>query len=345
VRGRELKTKLVHRRATMKTLAILTLGIAVAGPVCAGQNPQQIALLRWYPTNNAAAFTGGKGVFGAAFDGQSIWISNMEDGTVTKLRASDGQTLGTFPAGSAPAVLAFDGQYLWVASDNLVVLQASDGSSLGTLPGPTLGLAFDGSRMWMSNGTSITGMFISNGKPATDGLTVTIDGGAGLMAFDGVSLWVANPQGGTVTRIRPSDGKRLGRLKLSGTPAGIVFDGSSLWVATQENCTVTKFSIADGSRLLAARLPYGCTPALGGPNLAFDGTTIWASHNTNNYGSFIRSFVTRIDARTGKVESTDGYYRDSTLGMLAFDGANVWVTLQPLPDQFGQIFAGNVLKR
>jgi DNA-binding beta-propeller fold protein YncE len=41
---------------------------------------------------------------------------------VTKLRASDGSTLGTFPVGAGPVGVAFDGANIWVAnsSDNTI---------------------------------------------------------------------------------------------------------------------------------------------------------------------------------------------------------------------------------
>ena len=56
---------------------------------------------------------------------------------MTKLRASDGANLGTFPVGDEPNGVAFDGANIWVAnfgSDNVTKLRASDGTNLGTFP-------------------------------------------------------------------------------------------------------------------------------------------------------------------------------------------------------------------
>ena len=82
---------------------------------------------------------------------------------MTKLRASDGANLGTFPVGLFLQGLAFDGANIWVASfgDNSVVkLRASDGASLGTFPvgDAPQGLAFDGANIWVanSNGNSVS---------------------------------------------------------------------------------------------------------------------------------------------------------------------------------------------
>jgi DNA-binding beta-propeller fold protein YncE len=51
------------------------------------------------------------------FDGTNIWVANASfNGNVTKLRASDGTTLGTFAVGSGPMGIAFDGANIWVAN-------------------------------------------------------------------------------------------------------------------------------------------------------------------------------------------------------------------------------------
>ena len=60
----------------------------------------------------------GPGPQAVAFDGTSIWVTNVGSGNVTKLRASDGAALGTFPVGSSPFGVAFDGTSIWVADFN-----------------------------------------------------------------------------------------------------------------------------------------------------------------------------------------------------------------------------------
>ena len=55
---------------------------------------------------------------GVAFDGANIWVTQFSRNTVTKLRVSDGQVLGTFPVGSGPLGIAFDGANIWVANQS-----------------------------------------------------------------------------------------------------------------------------------------------------------------------------------------------------------------------------------
>jgi len=53
---------------------------------------------------------------GVAFDGNAVWVSNFQSSNVTKLRASDGTFLGSFPTGINPYFVAFDGAFIWTAN-------------------------------------------------------------------------------------------------------------------------------------------------------------------------------------------------------------------------------------
>src|SRR3954463_8945932 len=70
------------------------------------QNPNQVAILRWYRSNQAASFAAGQGAGQVVFDGSNVWVSNSTANTVTKLRASDETSLGEFAAGPSPAGMA-----------------------------------------------------------------------------------------------------------------------------------------------------------------------------------------------------------------------------------------------
>jgi hypothetical protein len=50
-----------------------------------------------------------------AYDGSNVWVSNWNSSTVSKLRASDGVNLGTFPT-PYPLGVAFDGANIWFAN-------------------------------------------------------------------------------------------------------------------------------------------------------------------------------------------------------------------------------------
>jgi len=77
-----------------------------------GANPNQIALLRWYPANRVTSFATGDAPAGLAFDGDSLWIADAYSNTITQLRASNGSVIGTYPTGSWPCGVAFDGAHI-----------------------------------------------------------------------------------------------------------------------------------------------------------------------------------------------------------------------------------------
>src|SRR5580692_6713693 len=71
-------------------------------------NPLKVALLKWYNANTVPTeFPVGKEPEGVAFDGANIWTANFGDGTISKLRASDGASQGTFTVGGSPTGLIF----------------------------------------------------------------------------------------------------------------------------------------------------------------------------------------------------------------------------------------------
>jgi YVTN family beta-propeller protein len=74
---------------------------------------------------------------GLAFDGANIWVTNSTSDTVTKLLASTGAALGTYPVGGNPLGIAFDGINIWVtntsqASLGITELMASTGATVST---------------------------------------------------------------------------------------------------------------------------------------------------------------------------------------------------------------------
>ena len=85
-----------------------------------------------------------------------MWATNSSSNQVTKLRASDGATVGVFPANTNPIGIAFDGENIWVSNydtNTVTKLRGRDGSIAGVFmvdQGP-IGLAFDGANIWSAN--------------------------------------------------------------------------------------------------------------------------------------------------------------------------------------------------
>jgi YVTN family beta-propeller protein len=285
-----------------------------------GVNPLQVALLKWYPANQAPNATFGVGIAptGVAFDGANIWVSNQGDGSVTVLQASNGQITETLALtkGASPYGIAFDGSAMWVANFNGSVATCYPGGgscggfSLGANP---LGLAFDGTNMWVTNhgGNSVTKVQVHGGAVNILG-TYSVGVQPYGIAFDGTYVWVANYGNNTVTRLQASSGSCLGSCTFSvGTgPVGVAFDGANIWVANNGSNNVTKLSAVTGGVVGTYNVgsqPYG---------LAFDGTNIWVTNSGSNT-------VTKLQASTGQPLGT--FNVGSNPVGIAFDGANIWV--------------------
>src|SRR5712692_4093497 len=114
------------------------------------------------------SFTVGQAPQGIAFDGANIWVASS-DGSVTKLRASDGACAGVvivnpgssslcnFAVGATgPTGIAFDGANIWVAnfgSNNVSEIRPSDGAVVGAVAVGTQprAVVFDGANIWVAN--------------------------------------------------------------------------------------------------------------------------------------------------------------------------------------------------
>ena len=243
-----------------------------------GRTPQQIATLRWYEAlGTSASVRVGHRPTGIAFDGENIWVASYSFGNVTKLRASDGSLVGTYPVGSNPQGVAFDGTNIWVvnsAGDSVTKLRASDGGLVGTyaVGSSPYGIAFDGTSIWVANSVGYTETKLQAKDGSLVGTYVVGWYPYGI-AFDGTNIWVATTY--NVTKLGASDGGLLGTYAEGSGARAVAYDGTNIWTANWSPFTVTKLRASDGS--LVGTYAVGEAPR----NLAFDGTYIWVV----NFGS------------------------------------------------------------
>ena len=278
-------------------------------------DPQLVSTLRW-DLLVQKTFTLAPAIFRAAFDGTHIWVTDGNGSNVTKLRASDGLNVGTFPVGSGPFHhIAFDGTNIWVSnrgSNNVTKLRASDGANQGTFSVGTspLGIAFDGSNIWVANSGSnnITKLRASDGANLG---TFAVTNPRGV-AFDGTDIWVASSSG-QVRRVRITDGAIVDTYNIVNV-GEIVSDGINMWVNRSDG-QVAKFKTTDGSIL-------GTFP-IGGfaDGLGFDGTHIWVASNSG--------FVRKLRASDGGDLGSFPVASPGTgvTGGVLFDGTHIWVVL------------------
>ena len=227
------------------------------------------------------------------FDGASIWVANATDGTVSKLRASDGQSLGTYPVATNLRALAFDGTNVWALSGlygediTLSKVRATDGSVVAKYSyEPLAGQAQD-------------------------------------LLFDGTYIWVLllNPSQGSLMKIVPSDGNVVA-TRTVGQSDRFLFDGSSIWISSSggQYMSIAKIRISDLATACGAAFYAMWTTG----GIAFDGTHVWVA------GSFYADASGYLESprNTAKLNVGDcseaGTF-DASLGAAnAFDGVNIW---------------------
>jgi outer membrane lipoprotein-sorting protein len=284
---------------------------ALAPPVPV--NRQRVATLQWYAANHSSNFPVGRDPHGIVYDGANIWVANEQGNSVTKIRPSDGATLGTYPV-SVPYGIAYDGANLWV-SDNAAgtvrKIRPSDGAILATVPvgnNPTQ-VAFDGTNIWVINYTDRTLSKIRASDGADMGTFPTGIDPFGILC-DGTNIWVNDYTGNDVIKIRASDGTQLGKFPTGHSPAAIAYDGAYLWVTNNGDGTVSKIRASDG-------VTFGTyTTGAVSTGVAFDGANIWVL-NLN------ASTVTEFRSSDGAVIGT--FPTGTTPSGIAFDGTNMWV--------------------
>ena len=255
---------------------------------------------------------------GVVFDGTYVWVSNIGDGTVSRIDPATNAIVGApIAVGVGPYGLAFDGANIWVANsndDDVTRIDAASGTVIGTPitvgDGPT-GIAFDGTDMWVTNQSSNT---VSRIAAASGTVTDTIAVGTGPsdVLFDGATIWVSNFRSNDVTRIDPTTGLVVGSvIPVGNEPVGVAFDGVNVWVVSFTDGAVTRITAATGT-VVGSPITVGAGPL----SIAFDGASMWVTNNESDN-------VSRIDAATGAVTGTVA----SGVGPqgIAFDGTNMWV--------------------
>jgi hypothetical protein len=152
---------------------------------------------------------------------------------------------------------------------------------------------------------------------STDGLGLTTVGSFPvLVESDGADLWVAN-NGGTVSRVRASDGKLLETWTGASLAFGVLAAKGLIFVTGRTN-PGNLYQIDPTQP--ASAVPT-VTSSLGAfsEGISFDGARIWTANNGSSGGSV--SIVTLNPVTVTNV--TTGF--TAPVGIL-YDGANMWVT-------------------
>ena len=203
-------------------------------------NLKQVALLKWGVSSADNTFSVGSEPYAICFDGANIWVANEgSSGTVTKLNASTGATLGTYSIGSYHDGICFRTE---PASGWRTTSQRHGDEDQRQHRGRSRHLQCRINSLWhlfrrsqhlggeRNSGTVTQAQRQHRGHSRHLQCRIAPDG---IRFAHGASIWVANNESGTVTKLNASTGATLGTYSVGTYPAGICFDGASIWVANE----------------------------------------------------------------------------------------------------------------
>ena len=168
----------------------------------------------------SGAYTGGGGgtvvntipvgsePLGVSSDGTHVWVTNVDDGTVSEIDASTGTVVNTISVGSGPYGVSSDGTHVWVANigdDTVSEIDASTGTVVNTIPVGEYppGVSSDGTHVWVTNADDDTVSEI-DASTGTVVNTISVGSAPGGVSSDGTHVWVTNDSDDTVSEIQIS---------------------------------------------------------------------------------------------------------------------------------------------
>jgi len=238
------------------------------------------------------------------FDGTNIWVANKGSNTVTKIIASSGAVVNSYPTGGgSPQALAYDGSYIWVANgtDNTVTrIIPATGALFGTPivvgSNPSAILYDDFSYIWVAN---------------QNGNSVSI-----IDAFTGFVEYLAIGAGVTPVALAQTNGDvhvlSSGSNKIYSCMVGVciaiasnipaesnsmISDGSNVWVSGNNGISKYNSSLVSIGVMLA---PYN-----GASAMATDGRNLWLVSGSNKVIRYENEMVKVSFASVGYEELQD----------------------------------------
>ena len=331
--------KLAMVIAIVTTIALSALS-ALAQNANPNENPNQIAILRWYHANTVGTtFSMGShaSTSPVVFDGENIWVAST-DGYLAEFSTDGKLVYGpiALPGTSAyPVGMTFDGTNVWITDiANSLIDKFNVNTHIMThynvVQEPYF-IAFDGANVWVTGNignvvaaySAKTGALVK-GPYSTRGTSPT------GVAFDGKCIWVANTDTNNVAIF--DAGSTGGACLLNGVttslpvsqPFGLAYDGINMWVSYRGPSGTGPGGIV---KLVGTSGAYsatygGCTTNMGTGTLAFDGAYLWEAGGYSGICKYKSSLFSGTLGLVARYSSAG-----MTVNQVAFDGTNIWASM------------------
>jgi outer membrane protein assembly factor BamB len=234
-----------------------------------------------------------------AYFGGTIWISDLDGDTITKLNATNGALIDVVHGFKynlkEPSGIAISGGNVWVTdsgSNHLTVFSASNGRVIRILSemkykmnGAT-SICSSGENVWIS-GYGHNSLLKFNGKSGNEVLSIS-DTRLGIPTPSSVvctrSSLYASSSGGDIARLSMSGigsiSTRQGEFFTLGSVSGLFSDGSNLWLTSPEADAVAEI---DAKTLDFEQIFFGTSFGLDRPfGICGSGKYLWVSNSWSN---------------------------------------------------------------
>ena len=226
----------------------------------------------------------------------ALWVAGVAPGdlatpgddAVTRIDLATGRTVATITVARAPLDLAATPRTVWVTN------AGGGGDSVARIDPQTNRVA---------------------GRPITTGASPQ------SLAIGGGSLWVANHDERTVTRIGQASGKVVADIPVPSEPHRVAYGAGAAWVGNWHDNSVSRIDPAT-NRVVGSPIPIGFHHA---GNLVIGAGGVWVTSDYRVDGAPEDVVVVRIDPQTNRVVETiavGGHPID-----VAAAGGAVWVSV------------------
>jgi YVTN family beta-propeller protein len=230
-----------------------------------------------------------------AVGGGALWVGRVGPGDlgmagkdrVTRFDLATGRRVATIPVGRGPLDLAATRGAVWVTNSG------GGGDSVARIDPRTNRLA---------------------GRPVRTGASPQ------SLAVGGGSLWVANHNASTVSRIDQATGKVLADIAVPSEPHRVAWGAGAAWVGNWHDNSVSRID-PETNRVVGSPIPIGFRAG----NLVVGAGGVWVTSDYRVDGAPTDVVVVRIDPRTNRAVETIAV-GGHPIDVAATEGA-VWVSV------------------
>jgi DNA-binding SARP family transcriptional activator/ABC-type transport system substrate-binding protein len=261
----------------------------------------------------------GRGPGAIVQSGNSLWVANTLDGTVTRLERGTNRTT-TIDVGADPTAIAAGAGSVWVASGGGGTISQIDRASNKVVQrikvgGQPTSVAVGAGAVWVA--------MPLEGEIARIDLTgdprprhVPLGGSPAAIAVGAGAVWVADRDAGRVLQIEPRSLTPTRAINVGNGPASVAVGAGAVWVANRPDGTVSRIDprTAGVTGTVAVGTEAGA--------LAVGPDVVWVADGAG-------ASLARLDA-AGQL--TKQIPTATSPSALAADGDSVWVTALAGPD-------------